>query len=34
MHYWHFFIKLYAAVAILYLLVSAGYLSWRFWQRK
>lgn len=32
--HWLLFIKLYVAVAALYLLVSAGYLGWHFWPRK
>ena len=32
--HWHFFIKLYASVALLYVLVTAGYLGWRYWPKK
>jgi hypothetical protein len=32
--HWLLFIKLYAAVTVLYLLVTAGYLGWRYWPRK
>ena len=32
--HWFLFIKLYVAVALLYVIVSAAYVSWRFWPRK
>ena len=31
---WPFFIKIYAVAAVSYLAVTAGYVSWRVWQRK
>ena len=32
--HWMLFIKIYAVVALLYLLVTAGYLGWRYWPKK
>jgi hypothetical protein len=31
---WLIFLKTYAAVAALYLAVTAGYVTWRLWQSK
>ena len=32
--HWQLFIKIYATVAFLYLLVTAGYFGWRDWPKK
>lgn len=31
---WPIFIKTYAVVAVAYLAVTAGYVTWRVWPRK